>query len=247
MSHKIKPCPFCGGAIDYVNVDQEWREQNPRGVCTNGPDHYAFRCPNCEYELKFSHSNSQLRQIESFNKRPKKLKSLMTNDSDEWSTPQDFFDFVNSEFNFTMDGAATAENTKCSDFSIDFLNFKSDIRQRIWLNPPYSRNAEFLKKASDLANNPPYHLVVCLIPARTDTKYWQEWVATAREVRLLKGRLKFGNAKASAPFPSALVIFDIMPKYVPGDSIICWDWKEFRDATYINKQAMTNIDIKKEK
>jgi hypothetical protein len=69
MSHKIKPCPFCGGAIDYVNVDQERRDRNPRGARTNGPDHYAFRCLTCDYELKYYHSNSQLRQIENFNRR----------------------------------------------------------------------------------------------------------------------------------------------------------------------------------
>lgn len=76
------------------------------------------------------------------------------------------------------------------------------------MNPPYGRAiGDWLKKAYEESKQPNTK-VVCLIPSRTDTKYWHDYCMKASEIRLVKGRLKFGDSKNSAPFPSALVIFD---------------------------------------
>lgn len=138
--------------------------------------------------------------------------------SDDWATPQALFDALNEEFEFDMDAAASAENTKCRVWyggQIDALALKSwaTVPLSIWLNPPYSRSKEFIAKAAEESGKGA--TVVCLMPARTDTHWWHLFVwdnlrnqpRAGVEVRFIKGRLKFGNSKNSAPFPSVIVIF----------------------------------------
>lgn len=125
----------------------------------------------------------------------------------EWETPQDFFNELNKEFNFILDVCATKENTKCEaywDKADDGLNQNwNDLKGWKWMNPPYGREiGKWVKKASE-SNN-----VVCLLPARTDTKYFHEYIYNKAEIRFIKGRLKFGGSKNSAPFPSMVVIFN---------------------------------------
>lgn len=84
----------------------------------------------------------------------------------------------------------------------------------VFCNPPYSQIRQFIGKAAEEARAG-RATVVCLVPARTDTRWWHQWIYDARwhrtrpgvEVRFLKGRLKFGGSDNSAPFPSALVVF----------------------------------------
>jgi phage N-6-adenine-methyltransferase len=127
--------------------------------------------------------------------------------SDRWATPQWLFDVIDAEFDFTLDVCAVAENAKCPRYfspSVDGL--QADWTGNCWCNPPYGREiGQWMEKAyrSALAGA----TVVCLIPARTDTDYWHRFVTKAHEIRFLKGRLKFGDASNSAPFPSAIVIF----------------------------------------
>ena len=126
--------------------------------------------------------------------------------TDLWSTPQDFFDKLDEEFGFTLDPCATPENAKCDKFYTredDGLS-KDWSGERVFMNPPYGREiGGWVKKASEADA-----LVVCLVPARTDTRWWHDFViGGGAEVRFIKGRLKFGGAKNSAPFPSAVVIF----------------------------------------
>ena len=127
--------------------------------------------------------------------------------SNEWATPQDFFDKLNAEFHFTLDVAATQENAKCEKYftvETDGLN-QSWIGQTCWMNPPYGREiGKWIEKA--YKESIKGVTVVCLIPARTDTTYWHEFVMKG-EIRFIKGRLKFGSSKLNAPFPSAIVIF----------------------------------------
>jgi site-specific DNA-methyltransferase (adenine-specific) len=135
-------------------------------------------------------------------------------ESDEWETPQDLFDRLNGEFQFVLDAAATAGNTKCPpkylsiEFGVDALTidwcYHSQGRP-VWLNPPYSKIAAFIKKAYEESQKG--CTVVCLIPSRTDTKYWHDYVMQADEVRFIKGRLKFNGGKSGAPFPSCIVVF----------------------------------------
>jgi phage N-6-adenine-methyltransferase len=126
--------------------------------------------------------------------------------TDEWATPQDFFDRLDAIFDFTLDPCATAKNAKCPRY---FTREQDGLAQswdgeRVFVNPPYGRSiGAWVKKASEARA-----LVVCLLPARTDTRWWHDYVVGGGgHVTYLKGRLSFGNGQASAPFPSAVVIF----------------------------------------
>ena len=132
---------------------------------------------------------------------------INTSKSIEWETPQDFFDKCNNEFNFNLDVASTDENAKCEKH---FTEKEDGLKcswegYRVWCNPPYKNLAEWIKKADSEKENA--ELIVMLIPARTDTKAFHEYIYHKAEIRFIKGRLKFGNAKKSAPFPSMLVIW----------------------------------------
>ena len=129
--------------------------------------------------------------------------------TDDWSTPQEFFDKISLRFGgFDFDAAASETNTKCKMFSSNSLHIRwKDFtnNKHIWLNPPYGRIiGKFMEKAVEAYKDG--CLVVCLVPARTDTRWWHEHVIPYAKVEFIRGRLKFGNSKNSAPFPSALVI-----------------------------------------
>lgn len=129
--------------------------------------------------------------------------------SNEWATPQNLFDELNEEFNFTLDPCATDENAKCSKyFTIEDDGLSKDwSNDVVFMNPPYGREIKkWIKKAYEESLNGA--TVVCLIPARTDTTYWHDFIfGKANDIRFLRGRLKFGNSKNSAPFPSAIVVY----------------------------------------
>jgi len=130
----------------------------------------------------------------------------------DWETPQEVFGPLDKEFGFTLDAAADEQNTKVPGnfFSEEDDALTKDWKGVIWLNPPYGRViGRFIKKAHDEAI---LHraTVVALVPARTDTSYWHDYIFGKAEVRFLRGRLKFlvgGEAKGPAPFPSAVVIW----------------------------------------
>ena len=124
----------------------------------------------------------------------------------EWSTPQYLFDKLNREFNFTLDPCSTSENAKCPKFYTIHENglAKDWSGERVFVNPPYGNQiSKWVRKSFQEAEN---CVVVMLIPSRTDTKWWHQYVMKG-EVRFIEGRLKFGDCKNSAPFPSAIVIF----------------------------------------
>ena len=135
--------------------------------------------------------------------------NLMFSSKDQtWETPIEFFNKVNEEFNFYIDVCATEATAKCDMYytpEIDGL--KQEWNGICWMNPPYGREiGKWIEKAYKESSKGA--TVVCLIPARTDTKYWHEYIfPLASEIRFIKGRLKFGNSTNSAPFPSALVVF----------------------------------------
>ena len=122
-------------------------------------------------------------------------------------TPQAFFDELNKEFDFTLDPCATDESAKCDRYyTIDDNGLdKSWANERVFMNPPYGREIKKWMEKAYLESK--MALIVCLIPSRTDTKWWHDYVMKANEIRFIKGRLKFENYKANAPFPSAIVIF----------------------------------------
>jgi site-specific DNA-methyltransferase (adenine-specific) len=128
--------------------------------------------------------------------------------TEEWDTPQDFFNELNKEFKFTLDPCATKENAKCKKFFTKDQNglIKSWDKEIVFCNPPYGRVLKDWVQKSSMARG---GVVVLLIPARTDTQYFHKYIYKKRnvEIRFLKGRLKFGGHKNSAPFPSMVVIF----------------------------------------
>ena len=133
--------------------------------------------------------------------------------TNNWSTPQDFYDKLHEEFIFTLDPCADKDNYKCKRFFTkedDGLT-QDWSRHTVFMNPPYGREIRhWIKKAYDESLNGA--TVVCLVPARTDTSYWHDYVIGGQaEVRFIRGRLKFGDSKNSAPFPSAIVIFKAQP------------------------------------
>lgn len=135
---------------------------------------------------------------------------MFSSKTDMWSTPQYFFDRLNEEYGFTIDVCATKENAKCEKFfSPEEDGLKQSWKGMCWLNPPYGRQiSKWVEKAynesrfADCA-------VVALLPARVDTKWFHNFIYNKPGVRVqfVKGRLKFGDAKNSAPFPSMVVIF----------------------------------------
>lgn len=134
----------------------------------------------------------------------------MSSNTDQWATPPELFAELNAEFGFTLDSCASEWNYKVSNyFSIADNALEQDWNGVVWMNPPYGREiGKWMRKAYESARGGA--TVVCLIPARTDTRWWHDY-ATKGEVRFIKGRIKFHNNNGeplnSAPFPSAIVIF----------------------------------------
>ena len=115
----------------------------------------------------------------------------------DWETPKDFYTGLNKEFNFNFDPCP-------SNPTFDGLNVKWGSRN--FCNPPYGRQiTAWIKKGYE--ENIKGNLVVFLVPSRTDTRWWHDFIMKADEIRFVKGRLKFGEAKNSAPFPSCVVVF----------------------------------------
>lgn len=126
--------------------------------------------------------------------------------TDLWSTPQNFYDMLDDEFNFTLDPCATHDNHKTDKYyTLEDDGLSKDwTGEVVFMNPPYGREiGKWVKKAKESNAT-----VVCLVPSRTDTRWWHDNVINdASEIRFIKGRLKFGGQKNSAPFPSAVVVF----------------------------------------
>ncbi|MCK4328763.1 adenine methyltransferase [candidate division WOR-3 bacterium] len=137
------------------------------------------------------------------------MKSMVSSKTNEWETPQWFFDMLNTEFHFTLDPCATEKNHKCNKYyTFKDSGLKHDWRNDIvFMNPPYGGNtASWIKKA--LEESIKGATVVCLIVSSTDRSYWHDYIFPfASQIRFIRGRLAFGNAKSTAPFASAIVIF----------------------------------------
>ena len=135
---------------------------------------------------------------------------MFSSKTDLWSTPNDFFDKLNDEFHFTLDPCSTHENAKCyKHFTEEENGLLQDWgNEVVFCNPPYGRQIKYWVKKAYEESQKDNTTVVMLIPARTDTIYFHEYIYHKAEIRFIKGRLKFGNAKNSAPFPSMVAIFE---------------------------------------
>lgn len=129
---------------------------------------------------------------------------------DDWETPPEIFGPLDEEFRFRVDLAASPGNAKCASFHTRQNPHPHEYRGGgpFWLNPPYSHVAVFMHLAANLGAR---STVVCLVPARTDTAWWHDYVMeAANEVRLVRGRVRFildGRRGDAPPFPSAIVIY----------------------------------------
>ena len=138
-----------------------------------------------------------------------KLDVMFSKASDEWITPQDFYDALDAEFGFLWDAAATTDNSKCHfhlgpggvhEDTLSVHDLDAFSEGAVWLNPPYSKCYAFIAWAASVAQR--RFPVVCLVPSRTDTLWWHDHVWDAEnnqcrpgvEVRFVKGRLKFGKS-----------------------------------------------------
>lgn len=150
--------------------------------------------------------------------------------TNEWSTPQDLFDTLNAEFNFSLDVCATEDNAKAQRFiNPEMDGLSSDwhipdlyhLSGNVWMNPPYDRSiGKWVEKAYNESKKNDV-TVVCLLPVKTDTRWWHDFVMQSDEVRFIKGRLRFGNSKKDAPFPCCVVVFrggyKVSPKFTSID------------------------------
>ena len=134
---------------------------------------------------------------------------MFSSKTDLWETPQDLFDKLNNEFQFTLDVCATPENAKCDNFyTKEQDGLKYPWKGAVWCNPPYGRGiGQWVRRA--LFASVSGSTVVMLLPARTDTKWFHDYIYKRNnvEIRFIRGRLKFGGSKNSASFPSMVVVF----------------------------------------
>ena len=133
-------------------------------------------------------------------------RALFTSDRQDWETPDDIFRALDAEFGFDIDVCATADNAKCRHyFSPNQDGLSQPWHGVCWMNPPYGAGIpKWMAKA--YRESLRGATIVCLVPARTDTVWWHEF-AMRGEIRLVQGRLRFGHARHSAPFPSAIIVF----------------------------------------
>lgn len=150
---------------------------------------------------------------------------MFSTGKDDWETPDSLFGTLSADLGpFVLDAAANESNHKCDTWlgpggvhedalSVSWHQWL--MVGNVWLNPPYSKKLQpaFVTKACaeviDLAWDGVAHgKVVCLLPARTDTKLFHEWILPYGKVQFLKGRVKFKGASAGAPFPSMVVVFE---------------------------------------
>lgn len=136
-------------------------------------------------------------------------KGVFSSQTDEWETPQSLFDELNTEFHFDLDPCATDENHKCAEYytKADDGLAKNWGGRSVYCNPPYGRQiGKWVRKAYEEAQNPGT-TVVLLVPARTDTKWFHDYIYGKTEIRFIRGRVRFGDSKHGAPFPSMIVVW----------------------------------------
>lgn len=133
--------------------------------------------------------------------------SLFMSNKDDWETPKDLYESLNNEFHFNLDPCCSKDTAKCSSFyTIEDDGLCKRWEGNVFMNPPYGRQiVNWIKKAKEESNNGA--TVVCLVPARTDTKWWHNYCMKSTEIRLLTRRLTFEGANNKATFPAAIIVF----------------------------------------
>lgn len=134
---------------------------------------------------------------------------LFSSRDDSWATPQYLFDALSREFRFDLDACASEHNHKCAlYYTKEMDGLAWPWLGRVWMNPPYGRTiGHWIKKAHEETLSGRAECVVCLVPARTDARWFQDNAIYADEIRFIRGRIMFGESKTNAPFPCALIVF----------------------------------------
>lgn len=136
-------------------------------------------------------------------------KGMMSSITDDWRTPSKLYQELDKEFHFDYDPCPLFGDKNPTGLKVPW-------GKSTYCNPPYSKIKEWIKKGFEewqLGKT-----IVFLIPSRTDTKWWHEYIMKATEIRFIKGRLKFNDAKGSAPFPSAIIVFKSNEVIAPASS-----------------------------
>ena len=146
-------------------------------------------------------------EIGGYVKQGMNTKVMFSSKTDLWETPQYLFDKLDSEFYFDVDVCALPDNAKCKKYYTPEQDGLSQPWTGVcWCNPPYGREiGKWVEKAYNSAKDGA--LVVMLLPARVDTRWFHDYIYNKAEVRFIRGRLKFGKIENSAPFPSMIVVF----------------------------------------
>lgn len=138
-------------------------------------------------------------------------KVLFSSNSEEWETPQELYNKLDAIFKFELDPCATSKNAKCFYY---YTKERDGLSQnwgglRVFCNPPYGRTiGNWVKKSFEtFFQNNKADTIVLLLPARTDTNWFHNYIYNKSEIIFLKGRLHFNNSKNAAPFPSMVVIY----------------------------------------
>ena len=134
-------------------------------------------------------------------------KAQLTSNTCEWETPDKLYDELNDEFHFALDVCATPDNAKCAlYFSREQDGLKQKWGGTAWCNPPYGKG---IRQWVHKAYHETYNGVttVMLLPARTDTAWFHDYVLPYAEIRFHRGRVKFKGGSYPAPFPSIICIF----------------------------------------
>lgn len=138
------------------------------------------------------------------------ITGCLSSKTDDWATPQDFFDKLNAEFHFDLDPCADENNHKCDLFYTkeqDGLSKEWGGGHTVFCNPPYGRAIGKWVRYAYEQSQQPNTTVVMLIPSRTDTSYFHDYIYGKAELRFIRGRLRFGDGSDNAPFPSMVVIY----------------------------------------
>ena len=173
-------------------------------------------------------------------------RTLMSSERLDWVTPWNLFNPIKETYSLNFDAAAQKHNAKLPSFISPEDNALTcrwaDYGTRAWLNPPYGRETGKFIDAAVRSLDDGVELVVALVAARTDTVWFFRAMERAQAIWLLKGRIKFGESKSSAPFPSAIIIwnrtgekFGIPDKRWP--MIMMDDWAF--TASYLRERGIT--------
>lgn len=177
----------------------------------------VIRCGLCRKRLEQPASGRRRRYCDdahkqaAYRRRNRRLRGsrevMGSSRSDDWPTDPAVYRELDREFCFDLDPCSSHENHKCARyFTAEDDGLEREWTGRVFMNPPYGRTlGGWMRKAWE-ASQSTAELVVCLVPARTDVRWWHEY-AVLGEVRFVKGRLRFGDLRAPAPFPSAIVVF----------------------------------------